>query len=328
MTTATTKPSPVGDTATFSAATVLTREEFYSGLTTRNRGLISASLQHRISKTRILVAGCGSIGGATIQPLTRMGYQYFSLADVGEYELNNLNRQHAFVDALGHNKANFAAETITRINPHAECVAHTSGITVDNVGDLVAEADVIIDGVDVTTSSGLEAKIALHIAALAARKPVITAWDMAGMLTAQYFDYRSLSEIFAGEVTPEEASQLSIWEVIFRIAPRRHIPAEMYRELRCGMATADYSVPQLAEAATQFGALAVHMVNVIVGGGRLRKTVAVDVHNITRTLPGQMAATALRPVEFVRFATSIGAGKTWNGFAPSSLFRFSRRITQ
>jgi tRNA threonylcarbamoyladenosine dehydratase len=327
MTIVATPDTPVGDTASPTAANDLTSEQFYSGLTTRNRGLISTSLQQRISDTRVLIAGCGSIGGATVQPLARMGYRHFSLADVGEYELNNLNRQHAVVDALGSNKAAFAAETITRINPHASCEVHVDGITPGNAGTLTATADVIVDGVDVTTSSGLAAKLELHTAALAARKPVITAWDMAGMLAAQYFDYRTVTKIFDGEITAEEAAELSPWEIVFRIAPRRHIPPEMYRELRTGLRDNDYSVPQLAEAANQFGALSVHMINVIVEGRALRDTVAVDVHNVTRKFPEQVASTISKPWEFIRFASSIGAKSTWNGFAPAQLFRIARRIT-
>ncbi|WP_052757620.1 hypothetical protein [Streptomyces yangpuensis] len=142
------------------------------------------------------------------------------------------------------------------------------GITRDNVRELVRRAEVVIDGVDVTTPSGLRAKIALHQEACRRRKPLVTGWGLAGVLAAQCFDYRLVRRIFDGQLLAEDAEVLSTWEVIFRIAPRSHIPGEMYRELRRGLGRPDYSVPQLTEAAPQFGSLAVHMVNQLVAAGR------------------------------------------------------------
>ena len=53
----------------------------------------------------ILVAGCGSIGGAVVEPLVRLGAEHLVLAEPDCYELHNLNRQHACLADVGCNKA-------------------------------------------------------------------------------------------------------------------------------------------------------------------------------------------------------------------------------
>ncbi|MER5487111.1 ThiF family adenylyltransferase [Streptomyces sp. NPDC002812] len=313
------------DVGTPAEARELDEELYYASLTQRNRGLIPAALQEQIRHTPLLIAGCGSIGGATVQPLGRMGYRDFVLADVGTYELNNLNRQHATVDDLGRNKAEVGADALRAINPHVRAEVVPVGITPENVRELVRRAEVIVDGVDVTTPSGLRAKIALHQEACRQRKPLVTGWDMAGMLAAQCFDYRLVRRIFDGQLLAEDADVLSTWEVIFRIAPRSHIPGEMYRELRRGLGRPDYSVPQLTEAATQFGSLAVHMVNQIVAGEDVPRTVAVDVHHIALT-PGRRVADRIgRHWEKARFLNHLPREQAWRGFSPAAVYRLGRR---
>ena len=72
-----------------------THEAFYADLTTNNRGFVSDEAQGRLAQITVLVAGCGSTGGAAVEPLVRLGVQRFLLGEPGAYELNNLNRQSA-----------------------------------------------------------------------------------------------------------------------------------------------------------------------------------------------------------------------------------------
>ncbi|WP_369180608.1 HesA/MoeB/ThiF family protein [Streptomyces mutabilis] len=322
-----TRTMDVPDVGTPAEARELDAESYYDSLTQRNRGLISDSLQEMIRDTQLLIAGCGSIGGATVQPLGRMGYRNFVLADVGTYELNNLNRQHATIDDLGRNKAEVGADTLRAINPHVRADVVPEGITSANARELVRQAEVIVDGVDVTTRAGLTAKIALHQEACRQRKPLVTGWDLAGMLAAQCFDYRVVRRIFDGELLAEDVERLGTWEVVFRIAPRGHIPGEMYRELRRGLGRPDYSVPQLTEAATQFGSLAVHMVNQLVAGRDVPRTVAVDVHRVAMP-PARRAVDHLsRHWERARFLTYLPRKEAWHGFAPAAAYRMARRLS-
>jgi len=48
------------------------QDAFYAELISRNRGLIDAAEQAALRRTRFVVAGCGSTGGACIMPLVRL----------------------------------------------------------------------------------------------------------------------------------------------------------------------------------------------------------------------------------------------------------------
>lgn len=125
---------------------------FYAQLTARNRGLVDQEEQQRLRRTPILVAGCGSIGGAVVEPLVRLGAEHLLLAEPDGYELHNLNRQHAVLADVGRNKAQVLAERVRQINPHVQVRVDERGITAEAVADQVAGAGLVFDGVDVTSS--------------------------------------------------------------------------------------------------------------------------------------------------------------------------------
>jgi hypothetical protein len=60
------------------------REEFYAAFTARNRGLVSDDEQRQLRGAVILVAGCGSIGGAVVEPLVRLGAERLVLGFANE----------------------------------------------------------------------------------------------------------------------------------------------------------------------------------------------------------------------------------------------------
>lgn len=296
--------------------------DFYRHLVARNRGLVSEESQQAIASTKLLVAGCGSIGGASVEPLARIGFRDFHLADIGVFELNNLNRQRAHLNDLGRNKASVAGRTIEAINPHATVAVTTEGITKENVDALVRYADIIVDGVDVTTPSGLAAKVALHEAALAHRRPLVTGWDLAGVLCAEYIDYRVVDRIFNGAITSGDLETLSVWEAIVRIAPMSKMPGEMLDELARNLRDPLYSVPQLPEAAWQFGSLACHIVAQVAAGNSVPTRTCVDVHALTQPR-WQRARNQLQlPLQFVRFGLALGLKSTLRATAPRPLLAF------
>src|SRR3954470_16583524 len=129
-----------------------TRDEFLDELSKRNRGLIADDDRRRLAGARFLVAGCGSTGGATARPLVRAGAPRFVLVEPGDYEVSNLNRQRASLGAIGRNKAEWLAGQARGINPYLEIEAHPLGVSAANAAGFVEGADLIIDGVDVTTT--------------------------------------------------------------------------------------------------------------------------------------------------------------------------------
>ncbi|NDZ80943.1 ThiF family adenylyltransferase [Streptomyces sp. SID10853] len=289
--------------------------DFYADLTERNRGFVSDRAQSELGRSRLLIAGCGSTGGAAVEPLVRLGAQDFVLADNGTFELNNLNRQHAVFTDIGSNKATVAAGRVTAINPYARAEVVTEGITEKNVERLVAGCSLVVDGVDVTERAGWRAKYLLHAAAARERLPVLTGYDMAGTQYIRFYDYRRAgSRPFDGKITEAMTEQAMVWSLLFKVIPVRHIPLEMLVNAREHLADTEYSVPQLVYASLLFGALSARMTAEILAGEPVRRNVAVDVHRATRRRAGRWAAAAQRPLVLLGGLRELAARK--RAYAP------------
>jgi tRNA threonylcarbamoyladenosine dehydratase len=169
--------------------------KFYTEFTSRNAHFIEPETQRRISELDVLIAGCGSTGGACIEPLARLGVRRFRLADNGSYEITNLNRQHARLDSVGKNKAAFHADEIRSIQPYSEIISFEEGITESNLNQAISGAHLVMDAIDVTTRSGLEMKIRLHEECAARRVPVFSALDLGYRQWGRSFDYRKAEQI-------------------------------------------------------------------------------------------------------------------------------------
>ena len=205
--------------------------DFLAELTLRNRHFIADDDQARLASAVILIAGCGSTGGATVEPLVRAGAVHLLLAEPGDFELNNLNRQRGQLRSLGHNKGEWLEEQARAINPYVEIEVHRQGITSDNVAELTRRADVIIDAVDVTTLQGLSAKVALHDAAALARRPTISAYDLAYRQYIRIYDYRRNPVSLSG-LSAKVRSVRSPTEALALLVPVRAIPVDLIPEVQ------------------------------------------------------------------------------------------------
>src|SRR5438105_2554684 len=195
-------------------------DEFYRQLVARNAGLIPDDEQARLRRTHLLVAGCGSIGGAVVVPLVRLGAERLTLAEPDAYELNNLNRQNARLQDLGRNKAEVQRENALDVNPYASIDVEPHGITDDNVQRLATAADVILDGVDLTTPTALQRKFDLHVHAKRAGKPVVTGIDIAGNQLLLVYDYRRSDQaVFDGRLGEHGLSTWDPLDFLLRIVP-------------------------------------------------------------------------------------------------------------
>ncbi|WP_051393135.1 HesA/MoeB/ThiF family protein [Glycomyces arizonensis] len=257
-------------------------DDDYRERTSRNTGFIPDDVQDRLREANVLIAGCGSIGGAAVEPLVRMGVRRFALADPGTYELNNLNRQNAGIEDLGRNKAEAAAERIRAVDPDSRTRVCDRGITAENVEELVGESDVIVDGVDVTTRQGLRAKYLLHESASRHRRPLFTGWDMAGMQYVRVYDYRKPSPPLDGKVKREEMEELAPWELLRRMVPMRFAPVEMLEFASRNLDAPEIVFPQLVYAADAFSALSARVTLLLLADQPVRKHLLVDVHHLAR----------------------------------------------
>jgi molybdopterin/thiamine biosynthesis adenylyltransferase len=278
---------------------------FYSELTSRNSGFVPTALQHRIAAAQVLIAGCGSTGGAAVEPLARIGVQRFQLADNGDYELNNLNRQHASYADIGRNKAVVSAERILAVNADAEVSVFPRGIGKTDAEDMLVHTRVVIDGIDVTEQAGMAAKWALHESAARRKVPVISGYDMAGMQYVRCYDYRRPMRPLDGAFREADIEQQSSWQLLARLIPRRYVPLEMITDLRGSLNDPDYHVSQLIYTSLLFGAIATRMTVELIDDQRVRTHVAFDVHRAARRRLGNSWAMVQKPFEVARLLRGL-----------------------
>ena len=251
------------------------RTEFLSEFRLRNRGLIADSDQTALSEARFLIAGCGSTGGAAIEPLVRAGAMRMILVEPGRYELHNLNRQRATLEAIGQNKAAWLAKDAVAINPYLDLEIDEIGISSRNAGDMTARADLIIDAIDVTSIEGLKGKCALHEAAAAARRPVISAYDLAYRQYVSIYDYRRLRAPLRGELDRVRKAPTPT-DALARLVPFWAIPYELLEEIERLQDEPDASISQLGCAADLFGALVVPLAVELLANRRVKESYVLD----------------------------------------------------
>jgi molybdopterin/thiamine biosynthesis adenylyltransferase len=107
--------------------------------------------QAQLAKTRIAIVGCGATGSALASLLSRAGVGYLRIIDRDYVEPSNLQRQVLFDEADAAEslpKAIAAARKIAAFNSEITVEPHAADLTPDNVEDLLAEVEIILDGTD------------------------------------------------------------------------------------------------------------------------------------------------------------------------------------
>ena len=102
-----------------------------------------------LRKKKVLVVGCGGLGGHLIDQLARIGVGAIRAVDGDVFEASNLNRQLlSEVSTLGLSKAKAAAARVSRVNPEVEVEAVAENMTEVNVHALLQGCDAVLDGLD------------------------------------------------------------------------------------------------------------------------------------------------------------------------------------
>jgi tRNA A37 threonylcarbamoyladenosine dehydratase len=261
-------------------------DEFYAQFTTRNGGLISADDQHRLRTSNILIAGCGSVGGAAVEPLIRLGAESLTLAEPDGYDLHNINRQSVRLQDIGHNKAEVFRETMHDVNPYASIEVEPNGITPENVDRVVQAAAIVLDAVDVTTKPPLRAKFLLHQAAKRYGVPVVAGYDIAGLQLLQVYDYRNPSvQPMNGRVQEQEIESIQPIDFLYKVVvswPIPPLPYEIIPVLRDQIRGERSGFPQVVYTCHLFGVLATRAVVDLLAGRPVRSRTLVDVNDVLR----------------------------------------------
>ena len=105
--------------------------------------------QARLLESSVLVVGAGGLGSPVLQYLAAAGVGRLAIADPDAVERSNLQRQviHGEAD-LGRPKVESAREFVAGLNPDVTVETHETRVTSDNVGDLIAGHDVVVDASD------------------------------------------------------------------------------------------------------------------------------------------------------------------------------------
>lgn len=104
-----------------------------------------ASLQQK----RILIVGCGGLGGNLISIFSRIGIGKLRIVDGDVFEATNLNRQlFSEIPVLGQNKARVAADRLLRINPQICVDVVEAFLTEENAPQLLQDCDIVVDALD------------------------------------------------------------------------------------------------------------------------------------------------------------------------------------
>ena len=129
----------------------------------RNVPALSEAECELLRRKRVLVVGCGGLGGHLIDMLARIGIGSLRVVDGDAFEPSNLNRQLlSEVSLLGVGKAQTAAERVRRVNPDVAVHAVGEFLTEENAAALLADCDAVLDGLDNIQSRQILANACEH----------------------------------------------------------------------------------------------------------------------------------------------------------------------
>ena len=121
----------------------------YEDLYKRNYGIFTQKEQERIGNARVLIVGCGGIGGTVAVALARSGVKQFILVDFDIYEPSNMNRQIAcFSSNLGQKKSTAIMKQIKDINPQADVESFDTLLDHDEIFKLMERVDFVFPAAD------------------------------------------------------------------------------------------------------------------------------------------------------------------------------------
>lgn len=105
--------------------------------------------QKKLLNGKVLIIGAGGLGAPAALYLAAAGVGTIGIADADVVDLSNLQRQviHATAD-IGKPKVESAKESMLAINPDIQVNTYHDFVAADNVAELIADYDFILDGTD------------------------------------------------------------------------------------------------------------------------------------------------------------------------------------
>ncbi|MGI8493536.1 MAG: molybdopterin-synthase adenylyltransferase MoeB [Acidimicrobiales bacterium] len=110
---------------------------------------VGAAGQTKLLESKVLLLGAGGLGSPTALYLAAAGVGTLGIIDMDVVDESNLQRQILHnLERVGDRKVDSAKKTLTGINPDVDVVTYDVRLGADNVLDIFAGYDVIVDGTD------------------------------------------------------------------------------------------------------------------------------------------------------------------------------------
>lgn len=105
--------------------------------------------QARLLDARVLMVGAGGLGSPSAYYLAAAGVGALGIVDHDVVDLSNLQRQilHSN-DRIGEPKTESARQTLQGLNPDVRVVPYAERLNSDNIMEIIADYDIVVDGCD------------------------------------------------------------------------------------------------------------------------------------------------------------------------------------
>ena len=105
--------------------------------------------QKRLKNAKVLCVGAGGLGSPALMYLAAAGVGTLGIVEFDTVDESNLQRQiiHGQSD-VGRSKAESARDSVREINPYVDVRLHEVRLDSDNVLEIFAQYDLIVDGTD------------------------------------------------------------------------------------------------------------------------------------------------------------------------------------
>jgi molybdopterin/thiamine biosynthesis adenylyltransferase/rhodanese-related sulfurtransferase len=145
--------------------------------------------QIKLLKSKVLCIGAGGLGSPSSLYLAAAGVGTIGIIDDDVVDASNLQRQilHS-TERIGMLKVDSAEKTLVGLNPDVTVRKYRDRMTSDNVLEIIADYDVIVDGAD-----NFQTRYLLNDAALKLGKPVVH---------SSIFRFEGQMTVFPGEGSP------------------------------------------------------------------------------------------------------------------------------
>jgi molybdopterin/thiamine biosynthesis adenylyltransferase/rhodanese-related sulfurtransferase len=105
--------------------------------------------QAKLLDARVLLLGAGGLGSPAALYLAAAGVGTLGIVDMDEVDASNLQRQILHnIDRIGDRKVDSAKKTLVSLNPDVDVVTYDTRLSADNILDILAGYDVVVDGAD------------------------------------------------------------------------------------------------------------------------------------------------------------------------------------